>query len=48
MLYQIIGKSDIEKLKPFIDENISDSGQLDNAMELLYAQVEHLHMHRKC
>ena len=28
-------KSDIEKLKPFIDEDISDSGQLDNAMELL-------------
>ena len=28
-------KDDIEKLKPFIDESISDSGQLDNALELL-------------
>lgn len=28
-------KEDIEKLKPFIDESISDSGQLDNALELL-------------
>ena len=28
-------KDDIEKLKPFIDESISDSGQLDNAIELL-------------
>ena len=28
-------KKDIEKLKPFIDESISDSGQLDNALELL-------------
>ena len=28
-------KNDIEKLKPFIDESISDSGQLDNALELL-------------
>ena len=27
-------KDDIEKLKPFIDESISDSGQLDNAIEL--------------
>jgi glutamate synthase (NADPH/NADH) large chain len=28
-------KDDIEKLKPFVDESISDSGQLDNAIELL-------------
>ena len=28
-------KDDISTLKPFIDENISDSGQLDNAVELL-------------
>ena len=28
-------KDDINTLKPFIDENISDSGQLDNAVELL-------------
>ena len=28
-------KEDIETLKPFIDEDISDSGQLDNAVELL-------------
>lgn len=28
-------KDDIETLKPFIDEDISDSGQLDNAVELL-------------
>ena len=28
-------KDDIEKIKPFIDESISDSGQLDNAIELL-------------
>lgn len=28
-------KDDIEKLKPFIDDGISDSGQLDNAIELL-------------
>ena len=28
-------KDDIEKLKPFIDDSISDSGQLDNAIELL-------------
>ena len=28
-------KDDIESLKPFIDEDISDSGQLDNAVELL-------------
>jgi len=28
-------KEDIEKLKPFIDDSISDSGQLDNALELL-------------
>ena len=28
-------KEDIEKLKPFIDERLSDSGQLDNAIELL-------------
>ena len=28
-------KDDINTLKPFIDEDISDSGQLDNAVELL-------------
>ena len=28
-------KDDIQKLKPFIDDSISDSGQLDNAIELL-------------
>ncbi len=28
-------KDDIQKIKPFIDESISDSGQLDNAIELL-------------
>ena len=28
-------KDDIENIKPFIDESISDSGQLDNAIELL-------------
>ena len=28
-------KDDIEKIKPFIDDSISDSGQLDNAIELL-------------
>ena len=28
-------KEDIDKIKPFIDEGISDSGQLDNAIELL-------------
>ena len=28
-------KDDIEKIKPFIDGSISDSGQLDNAIELL-------------
>ena len=28
-------KDDIESIKPFIDESISDSGQLDNAIELL-------------
>ncbi|MFL2710930.1 MAG: glutamate synthase central domain-containing protein, partial [Candidatus Actinomarina sp.] len=28
-------KEDIDTLKPFIDENLSDSGQLDNAIELL-------------
>ena len=28
-------KEDIEIIKPFIDESISDSGQLDNAIELL-------------
>jgi glutamate synthase domain-containing protein 2/glutamate synthase domain-containing protein 1/glutamate synthase domain-containing protein 3 len=28
-------KDDINTIKPFIDENISDSGQLDNAVELL-------------
>ena len=28
-------KEDIQKIKPFIDESISDSGQLDNAIELL-------------
>ena len=31
----IFWKDDIEKIKPFIDEGISDSGQLDNALELL-------------
>ena len=30
-----IWKDDIEKLKPFINESLSDSGQLDNAIELL-------------
>ncbi len=28
-------KDDIQRIKPFIDESISDSGQLDNAIELL-------------
>ncbi len=28
-------KDDIQSIKPFIDESISDSGQLDNAIELL-------------
>ena len=28
-------KDDIQNIKPFIDESISDSGQLDNAIELL-------------
>ena len=28
-------QDDIQKIKPFIDESISDSGQLDNAIELL-------------
>src|SRR5210317_762179 len=28
-------KDDIESIKPFIDDSISDSGQLDNAIELL-------------
>ena len=28
-------KDDIQRLKPFIDQSISDSGQLDNAIELL-------------
>ena len=30
-----IWKDDIERLKPFINESLSDSGQLDNAIELL-------------
>ena len=28
-------KEDIEVIKPFIDESLSDSGQFDNAIELL-------------
>ena len=28
-------KEDIDALKPYINENLSDSGQLDNALELL-------------
>ncbi len=35
MLHHLFWKEDIDKIKPFIDEGISDSGQLDNAIELL-------------
>ena len=41
-------KDDIQKIKPFIDESISDSGQLDNAIELLVRSGELLLTLKKC